>query len=1295
MRMVRQKGRGPLDRLPGRKGQFRTALAFSMAGGALLVAEAWLMARIVNEAFLGEGDWPSLLFPLGLLLAAAVLRGLVHAAGESAALGRALAMKAELRRAAAEKLAVLGPQFAKGERSGELIHAVTDGLDRLEQYVARYVPQLAQSMFIPLAVLTAVLGADWFSAIILAATMPLLILFMILVGKTAGWKAKKQYKLLGRLSGHLFDVIRGLYTLTIFNRSKEQIAVIARMSDAHRRATMGTLRLAFLSAFVMELFATLSTAVVAVFLGLRLIDGGIGFLAAFFVLLLTPEFYQPVRALGAQFHASQDGVAAAARIFELLDAELPGIPEREDGIRLPERPEGYRIVFDRVTVRHPGADRPALEDVSLVLEPGERVAIVGKSGAGKTTLLELIQGFIRPTEGRITVDGVDLADLSMAWWRGQLAVLAQDVRLFPGSVRDNLLMAKPDAAEGELWAALEDARVADVVRRLPGGLDAPLGEAVRLSGGQIQRIGLARAFLKGAPVHLLDEPTSGLDRLTEDALGRAMQTRLAGRQTVTVAHKLETIQAADRIIALADGRIREIGSPRELLARGGLYADLVRAGAARGGAGAGHAAAHAAPATAVRGASAPSVHAAPAAAVRDASASSEHAAPAMAGKVLASVVAAGRSSGTGSRAVRLVRNEADRPVGSQSVFPVGSEPRDPVAGRSAERSAAPGAVSGKAVMRLFLGFLRPFKGRMLLALLLGSLTVAASVGLMATSGYLISKAALRPETVLLLWIPIVGVRFFGISRGVFRYLERLVSHDLTFRILHRIRVWIYERVEPRGALLLEQERSGDILDAMIRDVEKLQNLYLRVLAPPLVAVVITVLGFSIAAGHHPLLGLTLAAMMALAGAGIPLAGRLLGRRTGERYILAKAGLSTGWSDLIGGLAELTIFGRSGEALKRLAELGTRADREQALQNRIHAWLGGAMVFLMRLSAWLMLALSVRLAGDGAIEPVFIASLVVMTLACFEAVIPLPEAFQNYGQTAAAARRLVRLTEQTAAQPGNGQTAARTEFESGMASETAGGAIRRRTVPGLAGGPVLEVRNLSYRYHPDEPRALRDLSLTLRPGRKIAIVGESGAGKSTFLHLLLRLRPFEEGQILLDGTDIRTMSPERVREHFAVVSQRVQLFNATVEDNLRIAKPDATLEEMREAARLAMIDDVIMGMPDGYRTVIGEWGARLSGGERQRLALARALLRDAPFVLFDEPATGLDPLTERSVRHNLDHRLKDKGILWITHKLAGLDRMDEIIVLGNGAVTERGTHAELVATGGGYARMWWLERQFGT
>jgi ATP-binding cassette subfamily C protein CydCD len=1321
MGMARQKG--PLDRLPGRRRQFRTALLWNMANGSLLIAEAWLVAHIVNEAFLGEGDWPSLWLPLGILLAVALLRGLVHSAGESAALAQAMAMKSGLRQAAADKLAALGPQFAKGEKSGELIHAVTEGLDQLESYFARYVPQLAQTVFIPAAVFVAVVGADWFSAIILAVTLPLLILFMILVGKTAGWKAKKQYKLLGRLSGHLFDVIRGLYTLTVFNRSKDQIAVIARMSEAHRKATMGTLRLAFLSAFVMELFATLSTAIVAVFLGLRLIDGGIGFMAAFFVLLLTPEFYQPVRSLGTRFHASQNGVAAANRLFELLDAETPGYPEREEGVRLPEKPEGYRIVFDRVTVRHPGADKPALEDVSLVLEPGERVAIVGKSGAGKTTLLELLQGFIRPSEGRITVDGVDMGELDIAWWRGRVAVLAQDVRLFPGTVRDNLLMAKPEATEAELTAALEDAQAAGWVGRLPRGLDTPLGEAVRLSGGQIQRIGLARMFLKNAPVNLLDEPTSGLDRVTEEAVRRALQTRLGGRQTVTVAHRLETIRAADRIIVMADGRIRESGTPSELLARGGMFADMVHVA---GGSPSPSGAAIRVDAGAVRADRGP-LGAVTVASVRtdagmkERAARIEPAAPAVrdergawsadSGRILHEV--RGVQSGPAERAERA--GQAERAVRVEHAERAGQAEHVGLSNQTASAAHADDAehadpVSDRSVLRLFIGFLRPFRWRMLLALLLGSLTIGASVGLMATSGYLIAKAALRPETVLLLWIPIVGVRFFGISRGVFRYLERLVSHDLTFRVLHRIRVWIYARVEPRGALLLEEERSGDLLDGMIRDVEHLQNLYLRVLAPPLVAVLITALGFGIALSHHPVLGLALAGMMVLAGVGIPLASHLLGRRTGVRYIRAKADLSTGWSDLIGGLAELTMFGKTKDALDGMASYGARTDREQAKQNRILAWLGGAMVFLMRLAAWLMLALSVRLSGDGLLEPVFIASLVVMTLACFEAVIPLPEAFQNYGQTVAAAKRLIRMTEKTAADPDTENRVLADALTDADCAEAPGvadaplphdanipapGADRNQSAapPVRSVAPCLSVRNLGYRYHPDEPRALQDLSLTLRPGRRIAIVGESGAGKSTFLHLLLRLRPFEEGAITLNGTDIREMPAERVREQFAVVSQRVQLFNATVEDNLRIAKPSATLEEMREAARLALIDDTIAALPDGYRTVIGEWGSRLSGGERQRLALARALLRDAPFVLFDEPATGLDPLTESSVRHNLDHRLKDKGILWITHKLDGLEQMDEIIVLSGGVVAERGTHAELIARDGDYSRMWWLEKQF--
>lgn len=1259
------RNKGVTGRLPGRRKQFRSALGWNMVNGTLLIMEAWAVARIVNEAFLGEGDWPSLSVPLFGLLAIVVLRAVTHGAGEASALKLGLGMKGELRQKTAEKLAELGPRFAKGERSGELIHAVTEGLDQLETYFARYIPQLAQTMFIPVAVLVAAVGADWFSAVIFAVTLPLLVLFMILVGKTAKWQASKQYKLLGRLSGHLFDVLRGLYTLTVFNQSKGQIGVIARMSEKHRKATMGTLRLAFLSAFVMELFATLSTAIVAVFLGLRLIEGGIGFEAAFFVLLLAPEYYQPVRTLGTQFHASQNGIAAAERIYELLDAEPPGYPEREDGKVLPGRAAGYRIVFDGVTVHYPGAEQPALADVSLVLEPGERVAIVGKTGAGKSTLLDLLQGFVRPTRGRITVDGVDMGELSMRWWRSQVAVVAQQVKLFPGTVRDNLLLADPAATDAALDAALRAARADGWVGRLPRGLDTPLGESVRLSGGQIQRLGLARALLKQAPLTLLDEPTASLDRETEEAVRLMVLARLDGRMSVTVAHRLETIRAADRIIVLADGRVRECGPLAELLSRGGMFADMVQAGSGR-----------------------------------PVDAEGAEGSGGVGGSGVAYMNAAASFDGGEERESGLVRTvvAADADAGARAGVNGGMSASGAGSRAVAEgRAVAETDPTRRSVFRFMLGFLQPYKMRMLLALLLGGLTIAASVGLMATSGYLIAKAALRPETVLLLWIPIVGVRFFGISRGVFRYLERLVSHDLTFRILHRIRVWVYARVEPRGALLLEEERSGDLLEALVGDVEALQNLYLRVLAPPLIAVLITALGVGLMAAHHPLLAVVLLAMMVLAGIGIPLAGHLLGRRAGRRYVRAKAELSTVWSDLIGGLAEFVAYGRERDAVAAVADSGARSDREQKAQNKLTAFLEGAMVLLMRLAMWFILALSVWLAGAGSIEPLYIASLVVTVLACFEAIVPLPQAFQFYGQTAAAAERLIRMTERTADERDAVDVQDlldRLEEREGQGSEKVPHSAELPGAAGVRNTAELIVSDLSYRYAPDEPYALRGLSLVLRPGRRIAVVGESGAGKSTLMHVLLRLRDYEEGRVRLNGTDVRQMTAEQVRDQFAVVSQQVQLFNATVADNLRLGNPSASLADMREAARLALIDDTIMALPDGYDTIIGEWGSRLSGGERQRLALARALLRDAPFVLFDEPATGLDPLTEQALLDNLRHGLRDRGVLWITHQLTGLSWMDEIIVLHEGMAAERGTEPELIARRGRYYRYRALEERFG-
>lgn len=1202
--------------IPGTRRLFAVCLLFGLGGGAALILEAAWLADIVDGAFLRGLDLEQLLPLLGALLVWIALRAVIQAASEYASGQLAQRIKSDLRGRLLRKLTELGPNYTKGERSGELVGTVYEGVEQLESYLAKYLPQTALAMLIPAAVFTVVAGLDWLSALVLAVTLPLLVLFMILVGMAAKAKAEKQYKTLGRLGSHFLDVLRGLPTLRMFNRSRAQIDIISRIGEEYRQTTMGTLRLAFLSAFVMELFTTLSTAVVAVFLGLRLVNGEIGFEHAFLVLLLTPEFYQPVRALGTQFHASTNGMAAAKRILAILQTEPPGWTEREGARSLAPNARGYRIAFESVGFRYPDAGEEAsaaLMGLTFTIEPGERVAIIGPTGAGKSTVLDLLQGFIRPAEGRITIDGVDVGELSMKWWRTQWSTVSQQVHLHPGTVRDNLMMGRAEAGEEELRSAIRMAR-ADFIETLPMGIDTVLGESVRLSGGQVQRLAIARAMIKKAPLLLLDEPTSSLDPFHENAVREGLAALLKDGMSITVAHRLETIRDADRIIVLDGGRIVECGRPSELHASGGRYAEFVKAGA-------------------------------------PAELTSEEA---------------------------VTREEA--PVAHTPTVGWSMSAFADVVGPSEQRTSS---YNHGTFLRL-LQFLRPYTGRIILATLLGFATVAANIGLMGTSGYLIAQAALQPETVLLLWIPIVGVRFFGISRGVFRYLERLASHDVTFRILQRFRVWLYERLEPRGVELLENRRSGDVLGAVISDVEQLQNLYLRVLAPPLIAILTTVLGFAVLADQHIWLALLLVSVMAFAGVGIPWASHRFGRRSGTDMVLARSELYAETADLLAGLKELAVFDRTEERLDRIETIQRRADTSQTGQNKLGALTGGVMLAAAHGAMWLVLAAAVYLAALGRIDPVAIPGMALIALACFEAVIPLPAAFQQLGLTMASTNRLFELADET-----SGAVSAPIVGVPPAASLSPAG-----VQPPVANGWSLDIRDVSFRYGDGEPYALRNISLSLRPGRKIAIVGESGAGKSTLLSLLLRLRPYQEGSIFLNGRELRDLPEEEVRRSFGIVSQRVQLFHASAAANIRLGQPDATDAEVKAAARHALIDNTLSALPNGYDTIIGEWGARLSGGERQRLALARAFVRNAPAMLLDEPTVGLDALTEQALIGNMNTLLSDKAVLWITHQLAGLHRMDEIIVLHRGSIRERGTHEELLKRKGLYWRMWQLERAGG-
>ncbi|GAA4338425.1 hypothetical protein GCM10023178_51690 [Actinomadura luteofluorescens] len=542
----------PLDpRLLRHARTTRPFLAASVLLGAatagLIIAQATLLAGMLTRAFLHGASLGDLRTPLLLLLAVVLGRTLVAWLQEVAAHRSSAAVKSQLRGRLLARALALGPRWLSGERSGELATLATRGIDAFDDYFSRYLPQLVLAVIVPVAVGARILLGDWLSAVTIAATLPLIPVFAILVGLTTRRRMDRQWRTLSLLSAHFLDVVAGLPTLKIFGRARAQADRIREITGRHRRATMSTLRIAFLSALVLEVLSTLSVALVAVSIGLRLVEGGLGLETALLVLILAPEAYLPLRQVGAQYHASVEGLTAAARIFEVLETPLPPAGTRRDV------PDAGRATLrlDGVTVTYPGRDVPALDGFSLTVHPGETVALVGPSGAGKSTVLAVLLGFVHPDSGRVLVDWDDLADLSPDAWRERIAWVPQRPHLFAGSVAANIRLGRPDASDAELSEAARAAIALGFVDALPSGFDTPLGDrGAGLSAGQRQRIALARAFLRDAPLLLLDEPTSNLDTESEAAVLDAVHRLAESRTVILVAHRPALAAMADRTVPI-------------------------------------------------------------------------------------------------------------------------------------------------------------------------------------------------------------------------------------------------------------------------------------------------------------------------------------------------------------------------------------------------------------------------------------------------------------------------------------------------------------------------------------------------------------------------------------------------------------------------------------------------------------------------------------------------------------------------------------------------------------------------
>ncbi len=552
-----------------------------------------------------------------------------------------------------------------------------------------------------------------------------------------------------------------------------------------------------------------------------------------------------------------------------------------------------------------------------------------------------------------------------------------------------------------------------------------------------------------------------------------------------------------------------------------------------------------------------------------------------------------------------------------------------------------------------------------LAILTGFATIASSVGLLATSAYIIAFAALRPS-IAELQVAIVAVRFFGLARGAFRYVERLLSHNVAFRLIARLRVWFFRRLEPLAPARLIQYRSGDLLRRIVGDVDTLELFFIRVISPPFVALAISALTFVLLGSFDTRLALSVVGIHFLVGVILPITMLRWSRNPGRRLVKVRAQLKATLVESLQGSADILAFGQEGAQLERLDRLSQRLTDLQTRLARRDAFTEVINDLSMSLAALVALVLCIPLVRQGQIEGISLAVILLATMASFEAIAPLATTFRQLEEQASAADRLFEIIDATPAVEDPAEP-----------------------VPQPV-DPTIRFDSVCFRYQPTLPLAVDGIDFELPPGGKLAIVGANGSGKTSIVNLLLRFWDYEMGSIRVGPHEIGDYRQEDLRGLMSVVPQRTQFLNDTIRGNLRLAQPDADQARLEDAARCAQILDFIQSLPQGFDTRIGEGGLLLSAGERQRLAIARALLKDATVLILDEPSTHLDAITERSLMNDLLVWSQDQSVLLITHRLVNLERMDRIIVLREGRVIERGRHASLLERKGVYWQL--LQRQ---
>ena len=555
------------------RNKFYLIILFGLIASVFTIAQAFILSRTINNVFLLHQTLQQVFYLIIIYLSFSVAKAISIWLQNFFSSKVVFIIKSNLREQLINKIKELGPLKLKSERTGEIVNTLLNGVDKLEDYFSKFLPQIFLAAFIPILILLFVLPRDLLSALIFIVTAPIIPTFMFLIGSISEKLNQKQWVTLSRMSAYFFDVLQGLPTLKLFNRTKETIKRIDSITNIFRIKTLKVLRVAFLSALVLEVASTISVAVIAVAIGLRLLNGDFNFADALFILIIAPDFYLPLRQLGVSYHAGMEGVSSFERISELIKNELSETMNSNQTKKIIEYDSP--IIFDNVSFTYEERNIKALDSISLVIEPKKVTALVGQTGSGKTTLMNMLLRFINPSQGIIKFGNQNLLEINEDEWRKNIAWIPQNPHLFNKTILENIKLSKDDATIQEVIEAASKSKIHKLISSLPNQYDTLVSEAgENFSGGEIQRIALARAYLRNAPIILVDEPTANLDPIIEEEIMNDMFDLFKGKTVLIIAHRLNTIIKADKIIVLKNGRVDAIGNHSELLDKSLYYKNL-------------------------------------------------------------------------------------------------------------------------------------------------------------------------------------------------------------------------------------------------------------------------------------------------------------------------------------------------------------------------------------------------------------------------------------------------------------------------------------------------------------------------------------------------------------------------------------------------------------------------------------------------------------------------------------------------------------------------------------------------